>query len=90
MLCRLHAAVFFDDSWGNRPSEEAYPCSPRGTGAKRCAGLSSAQNQLMSKHWAINMQAVKNATVEKVRKNVFCAPCYAKNDLFTKTGPGQT
>jgi hypothetical protein len=27
----------------------------------------------MSKHWAINMQAVKNATVEKVRKNVFCA-----------------
>ena len=58
-------AVFFDDDWNNRPSEEAYPCSPRGTGAKRCGGLSSAENQLMNEHWVINMQAVKNATVEK-------------------------
>jgi hypothetical protein len=86
--------VFFDDSWGNRPSEEAYPCSPRGTGAKRCTGLSGADNQLMTKHWAINMQAVKNATVEKggfTWQNFVCidGKTHGNGDLCTAKTPGQ-
>jgi len=56
---------FFDDQWRNGPSEEAWPISPRGTGANRSAGLVRAEIDKMNAAWEINMEAVKGATVEK-------------------------
>ena len=56
---------FFDDQWSTRPSEEAWPISPRGTGANRSAGLDVAEIAKMYAAWDHNMEAVKRATVEK-------------------------
>lgn len=58
-------AVFLDDHWTGSPSEEAFPCSPRGTGAGRCAGLSDAEIVKMKQAWLGNVQAVESAIVAK-------------------------
>ena len=56
---------FLDDTWrGGSPSEQAWPCSKRGTGAGRCAGLTSAQRSEMVPAWRSNMDAVETAIVE--------------------------
>lgn len=46
------------------PSEEAWPCSKRGTGAGRCAGLTPVEKSLMVPAWRGNMDAVETAIVE--------------------------
>lgn len=66
---------FLDDSWGDpnsrtpsnstRPSEEAYPCSPRGTGKGRCANLTADETLKMTAGWQRNMDTVQAAIVEK-------------------------
>jgi hypothetical protein len=61
--CVSPPQFYLDDNWSSHPSEEAYPCSPRGTGARRCAGLSKAETEKMTKGWASNMQAVQTAIV---------------------------
>ena len=49
-------SVFLDDHWIGSPSEEAYPCSPRGTGAGRCADLPTAKIPEMEAAWLRNME----------------------------------
>lgn len=54
---------YLDDRWTDRPSEEAWPCSPRGTGAGQCAGLNATQVADMYAGWKHNMEAVQTAVV---------------------------
>jgi len=54
---------YLDDSWGSAPSEEAWPCSPRGTGAGKCAGLSDADIRDMRTGWQHNFITVQTAIV---------------------------
>ena len=64
---------YLDDDWNyqNRPnklpspSEEAWPCTPRGTGAGRCSGFDKSELFRISKAWQTNMDAVETAIVEK-------------------------
>ena len=64
---------YLDDDWNyqNRPnklpspSEEAWPCTPRGTGAGRCSGFDNSELFRISKAWQTNMDAVETAIVEK-------------------------
>eukprot|EP00039_Didymoeca_costata_P002169 m.57998 g.57998 ORF g.57998 m.57998 type:complete len:517 (-) comp11147_c0_seq1:29-1579(-) len=55
---------YLDDHWTDRPSEENYPCSTRGTGAGKCAGLSKNETIKMQAAWQFNMNAVEAAIVE--------------------------
>lgn len=43
------------DNWASAPSEEAYPCSPRGTGAGRCSALKGdkAETGKMQEGWCV-------------------------------------
>lgn len=55
---------YLDDNWGRpSPSEEAFPCSPRGTGKGRCVGYTKEDLAAMQKAWASNMEAVQTAIV---------------------------
>ena len=46
---------YLDDNWGRpSPSEEAFPCSPRGTGKGRCVGFTKEDLAAMQKAWASN------------------------------------
>ena len=56
-------SVFLDDHWIGSPSEEAYPCSPRGTGAGRCADLPTSEIPEMEATWLRNMETVEAAIV---------------------------
>lgn len=57
---------YLDDNWSARgPSEEAWPCSPRGSGAGRCSGLSASDIEQIRNGWAANMEAVQTAIVAK-------------------------
>lgn len=56
---------YLDDSWNGKPSEEAFPCSPRGTGAGKCSGLSKNEIGEMNAAWRRNMDAVQEAIVDK-------------------------
>ena len=62
-LCML--SVFLDDHWQGSPSEEAFPCSPRGTGTGRCAGLPPTEIDKMNRAWQHNVEVVESAIVEK-------------------------
>ena len=66
---------YLDDNWHGAPSEEAWSCSPRGTGAGKCAGLSKDEIGAMDAAWQHNMDAVQTAIVDKVRWQHHC--CYA-------------
>ena len=56
---------FLDDEWGGGPSEEAWPVTPRGTGAGRSAGLSAQEVGRMKGNWSRNMGACQAAIVAK-------------------------
>lgn len=56
---------FLDDHWSSKPSEESYPCTQRGTGAGRCAGLSAAETNKMHAAWQHNMETVQASIVSK-------------------------
>ena len=55
---------FLDDAWSTKgPSETPFPCTPRGTGAGRCARLSPAELSDLINAWKSNMDAVQASIV---------------------------
>ena len=67
------SGFFIDDNWGEiddswnhglAPSEEAWPVSPRGTGANRTAGLSKQDLRHIQGNWSLNMAACQAKIVE--------------------------
>ena len=55
---------FLDDQWSSKgPSETPFPCTPRGTGAGRCARLSPAELSDLIDAWKSNMDAVQASIV---------------------------
>eukprot|EP01043_Picozoa_sp_COSAG02_P070732 COSAG02_NODE_12644_length_1515_cov_1.098164_2_plen_231_part_00 len=63
MCLVLVASVFLDDHWTGSPSEEAFPCSPRGTGAGRCVDLPAAEIAKMKAAWLRNVETVEAVIV---------------------------